>query len=166
MMKNTFYFNLKAPFVLEVFQFLFWIFGHIGKRLDREAKVNFKIHDVTNLIIRNGNTHITIYLNTPYSRVLWTLFYRLWAHVMWTPKLNICIHMCGRKIWIICKLWEMVTSSLEISIMTPENIFKCYEFVLISRFSTVPYQGCASGPCQIDHDFPCTRAAMVTRSHA
>ena len=37
MMKNDFYFILKALFVLKIFKFLSWLFGHVGKRawLDR-----------------------------------------------------------------------------------------------------------------------------------
>ena len=31
MMKNAFYFILKAPFVLKVFKLLYWIFGHVDK---------------------------------------------------------------------------------------------------------------------------------------
>ena len=31
MMKNAFYFILKALFVLKVFKFLSWFFGHVGK---------------------------------------------------------------------------------------------------------------------------------------
>ena len=34
MMKNAFYFAIKALFVLKVFKFLSWLFGHVGKRLD------------------------------------------------------------------------------------------------------------------------------------
>ena len=30
-MKNTFYFTLEALFVLKIFKFLSWLFGHIGK---------------------------------------------------------------------------------------------------------------------------------------
>ena len=43
MMKNAFYFTLKALFVLEISKFLVWHFGHVGKRLDKKAMVNFKI---------------------------------------------------------------------------------------------------------------------------
>ena len=32
--KNAFYFTLKALFVFEIFQFLFWVFGHVGKPLE------------------------------------------------------------------------------------------------------------------------------------
>ena len=31
MMKNAFYFILKALFVLKIFRFLSWPFGHVGK---------------------------------------------------------------------------------------------------------------------------------------
>ena len=34
MMKNAFYFTLKALFVLKIFEFFSWIFGHVEKRLD------------------------------------------------------------------------------------------------------------------------------------
>ena len=34
MMKKAFYFTLKALFVLKIFKFLSWHFGHIQKRLD------------------------------------------------------------------------------------------------------------------------------------
>ena len=37
LMKNAFYFILKAPFVLKIFKFLSRLFGHVGKtaRLER-----------------------------------------------------------------------------------------------------------------------------------
>ena len=60
--KNGFYFALKVLFIYEIFQFLFRIFGHIGKRLDKKAKVNFRIYDATNLITNRYNTHIARYL--------------------------------------------------------------------------------------------------------
>ena len=34
MMKNAFYFTVKALFVLKIFKCLSWLFGHLGKRLD------------------------------------------------------------------------------------------------------------------------------------
>ena len=34
MMKNTSYFILKCLFVLKIFKFLSWLFGHVDKRLD------------------------------------------------------------------------------------------------------------------------------------
>ena len=47
MMKNASYFMLKAFFVLEIFPFFSWLFGYVGKRIDKKAKHNFKIYDVT-----------------------------------------------------------------------------------------------------------------------
>ena len=61
-MKNAFYFILKALFVLKIFKFLSWPFGHVGKTAWLESKVNCKIYDVTNLLTNNYNTHITQYL--------------------------------------------------------------------------------------------------------
>ena len=34
MMKKAFYFTSKALFVLKIFKFLSWLFGHVAKRLD------------------------------------------------------------------------------------------------------------------------------------
>ena len=47
MMKNAFYFMLRAFFVLHIFPFLSWLFGYVEKRIDKKAKHNFKIYDVT-----------------------------------------------------------------------------------------------------------------------
>ena len=33
-MKNAFYFTLKALFILKIFQFLYWLLGHVEKRAD------------------------------------------------------------------------------------------------------------------------------------
>ena len=62
MMKNTFYFTLKALFVLKIFKFLSLLSGHVEKRLDSKGKVNFEIYDVTTWLINNCNTHIAQYL--------------------------------------------------------------------------------------------------------
>ena len=60
-MKNTFYFILKALFFLKLFKFLSF-FVHVGKRLDKKAKVNFKIYDVKTWEKYNFNAHISQYL--------------------------------------------------------------------------------------------------------
>ena len=62
MMKNAFYFTLKAIFILEIFKFLFWLFGHVGKRLDKKPKINSKIYDVTNWVTDSYDTYIARYL--------------------------------------------------------------------------------------------------------
>ena len=46
MMKNAFYFMLKAIFVFMIFMLLFWLFGHVGRRLDKKAKVDFNMYYV------------------------------------------------------------------------------------------------------------------------
>ena len=61
MMKDVFYFMLKAPFDLEIFTFLSWLFGYAEKRLDKKDIINFKIYDVTYSTANNYNTHIGQY---------------------------------------------------------------------------------------------------------
>ena len=48
MMKNTFYFSLKAHFVLKMIKFF--------------SSLNFNIYDVTAFLTNNGNTYIAQYL--------------------------------------------------------------------------------------------------------
>ena len=62
MMKNAFYFMLKALFVLGIITFLSWLFGYAEKRVDMKTTVNFKTRDVTDWTTDNYNTHITQYL--------------------------------------------------------------------------------------------------------
>ena len=62
-MKQAFYFILKSAFILNIFQFFYpHTFGHVGKQLDKNAKVNLKICEVTNWEANNYNTHIVQYL--------------------------------------------------------------------------------------------------------
>ena len=53
MMKNAFYFRSKAAFVLKIFKFLSWIFGHVVKRLDKKDKSNSKFYNVTTVTTEN-----------------------------------------------------------------------------------------------------------------
>ena len=39
MIKNTFYFTSKALFILKIFKFLSWLFGHVAKRLIRKTRL-------------------------------------------------------------------------------------------------------------------------------
>ena len=57
MMKSSSDFTSKALIVLWIIQFLFWVFGQVRKRLDRKAKVSWKMYDVTNWI-KNNSKHI------------------------------------------------------------------------------------------------------------
>ena len=56
-MENAFYFTLKALFVLKIFKLSSWHFTHVGKRLDRKDKANFKIYDATTRLTNNCNTY-------------------------------------------------------------------------------------------------------------
>ena len=47
MVKNGFYFIIKALFILKVFKFLSLIFGHVEEQFDKETKFNFELHGVT-----------------------------------------------------------------------------------------------------------------------
>ena len=68
MMKNAICFISEALFVLEVFTFLFRIFGYLEKRLDKKDIVNFKIYDFTDWTTNNCNTSvITQYLKKYFS---------------------------------------------------------------------------------------------------
>ena len=40
--ERRFLFHLKALFVVKIFKFLFWLFGHAEKQFDLKDKVNFK----------------------------------------------------------------------------------------------------------------------------
>ena len=61
-MKNDYYFILKAIFVLKIFKFLSWLFDHYQKTAWLKDKVNFKIYDVITWWANNWNTYITQYL--------------------------------------------------------------------------------------------------------
>ena len=58
--EKCFYLMFKALFVFEVLSFLSWLLGYVEKRLDKKAKVNFKIDDVTYWTTNNYNTLLNI----------------------------------------------------------------------------------------------------------
>ena len=62
MMKNAFYFILKALFMLKIFKFLSRLLGHVKERFDSKDKVNFKLYDITTWLRNNGNKHSMHYL--------------------------------------------------------------------------------------------------------
>ena len=70
MMKNAYYFILKNPFVFKIFKFLSWFFDHIGKRLDKKAKVDFKFYDVTSWLTNNITIHILPNTSSIVTRLL------------------------------------------------------------------------------------------------
>ena len=61
-MNDAFYFILKALFILKIF-FFFLDFFSCRKTRDKQAKVNFKIYDVSAWETNYCNKHIARYLN-------------------------------------------------------------------------------------------------------
>ena len=72
MMKNAFYFILKALFIVKMFKFLSSLFNHAKKQLDWKYNVNFKIYDVTTWLTNNYNTHIAQYLSISQILIVFT----------------------------------------------------------------------------------------------
>ena len=62
MIKNAFYFILKALFVFKILKFLSPRFVMYEKQLDQKEKVYFKIDDVATWFTNNCNTHIVQHL--------------------------------------------------------------------------------------------------------
>ena len=58
MMKNNFYFILKALFFLKTLKFLSLVFCRVRKRLDKTAKHDFKVYDVIDWQRNNYNTKV------------------------------------------------------------------------------------------------------------
>ena len=56
-MESAFYLILKTFFILVVLTFLCYPFGYVEKELDKKAKVNFKISDVTDWTTNNYKPH-------------------------------------------------------------------------------------------------------------
>ena len=79
--------------------------NNLDNKNNVSIKDAFKLHGYKQII--KTATRITKDSSTiirHYSRAIWTLFDRFWVHVIWVPKLRICIHMCEREIKILCKL--------------------------------------------------------------
>ena len=56
------YLTFTALLDLEIFTFLFGIFGYVEERPDMKAKVNLKIYDVKDWTTYNCNKYIVQYL--------------------------------------------------------------------------------------------------------
>ena len=61
LMKNAFYFMLKALFVFKIFAFFSDFLVYVEKWLDKKAKFCFKNYDVTGETTKNYNTQISQY---------------------------------------------------------------------------------------------------------
>ena len=62
MMKNAFYFILKALFILKIFKVCHDVFSLVEKQFDKKANGNFKIFDIIDWEPNNYNIHIAQYL--------------------------------------------------------------------------------------------------------
>ena len=54
-------FHLESMF-LEYLHFCLDFFGHVGKWVDKKAKINFKFYGATDWTVNNYNTHLAQYL--------------------------------------------------------------------------------------------------------
>ena len=63
MMKNAFYFNLRALFVLKIFKFLSWLFSHAGNSLCRKKRLISKL-----MASQSGKHTITIHITPDISK--------------------------------------------------------------------------------------------------
>ena len=54
------YLEGESP-TLRCLKFSYDFLYHVGKQLDKKAKVNFKFYDVTDRSVNNHNTHIVQY---------------------------------------------------------------------------------------------------------
>ena len=68
--ERCFLFHLKSSFCSWDISIFFWNFGHVGKLLDKKAKVNFKIYDVRNWKKSNFNTHSQDNRTMKYSQLM------------------------------------------------------------------------------------------------
>ena len=66
--KNAFYFILKALFFLVIFSFLHQLFGYLEKQIDKKAMINFKIYDMADLRKNNYNTYCRLYQEVKATR--------------------------------------------------------------------------------------------------
>ena len=61
-MKNAFYFTLKAVSIINTFKFCSEFFDDVEKPFDKKTEVNFKLYDVTKWETNNYSIHIAPHL--------------------------------------------------------------------------------------------------------
>ena len=112
MRKNAFYFTSKVLFVLKIFKFLSWSFGHVSKRLDWAIV----IHILPNISRSKGNQTIKfgllIYCNMKsYTKCGWLVSDAFpnnldWAY-LWINSLKFyAVSFCCMETWGISKYIE------------------------------------------------------------
>ena len=75
-MKNIFYFMLKALLFLRCLYVCPHSFDHVEKQFDKSAKVTLIICDVTDWETNNHNKHIAQYLK--YLKNIWKIIHKMW----------------------------------------------------------------------------------------
>ena len=60
--EKCFLFHVESSFLLWDIYIFVQLFGHVEKRLDKKAMVNFKIYEVIDWTTNNCNIHIAQYL--------------------------------------------------------------------------------------------------------
>ena len=58
------YFTLRSILIIKICKFLLFFFGHVEKRLDKKANVNFEIYGVISWERNNCNINTAEYLTT------------------------------------------------------------------------------------------------------
>ena len=122
--KNAFYFTLKALFILNIFKFLPWIFGHI-KQLDSEDKVNFKIYDVATWLRSNANTHINQYLDNEAMK-----FGQFMEYVTRKIFLEKSVFLKKSPCLILCMIFEKISFSCYILLPDQGSLSGCLHEIL------------------------------------
>ena len=85
MMKNAFYFTFTALFVCDIFQFLFCIFVHVRRNLDKKGKVNLHKKSCTKcggetslkFIFKRSKLSISLYQQSEFSYSLFLLYVQI-----------------------------------------------------------------------------------------
>ena len=105
MMKNAFYFILKANFVLKVFTFLYWLFDCVEKRLEKKAIVVSKFMTLE----WTTNNYIAHIAHDFWRKVFLTLYFINW------PSFIAWFFLGYMWIVIICCLVSDVSRDVNIS---------------------------------------------------
>ena len=93
MMKNAFYFILKALFVLKIFKFLSWLFGHVENELIRKIRLIS-----TFMTSQPGQQRITTHILLNISRTKGNQALKF-GQLIEHPKRNIFLQKFCRK-WV------------------------------------------------------------------
>ena len=87
-MKNAFYFILNALFVLKIFKFFKWLFGHVGKMVWLETSDEFQNSWHHNLVKKQLKYIYFLISNEVQTTRQWNLVnQRIWQGKWFSPKI-------------------------------------------------------------------------------